>query len=274
MHATWTPGDVDCYALPASAEARTVDVGVRGAAGRDASALDVLVDGKVAASSPGHGPAERLTAKVPANGRVIVRVRGGDTTTGSPVRPPPLQPGAVRAMAASGRVRPWSVLTVLAVANLISYAARNELVGVYPSLRARYGVTNAELGLLATVFIVPHAAATLPFGWAGDRYDRRRVIAIGLALACLGGAAAAVAPDFLTLGATRILVGLGTAAIVPVANSILAQVYPAPRRRAGSASFNLGMFVGGALGIGARPDAAVPEHHLRVRDPGPRARAS
>lgn len=168
----------------------------------------------------------------------------------------------------NARVRPWNVLVVLGLANLISYAARNELVGVYPSLRERFGVTNAELGLLATVFILPHAAATLPFGWAGDRYDRRRVIGIGLALACIGSALAAIAPDFISLGATRILVGLGTAAIVPVANSILAQVFPGPEKARRISLFNLGMFVGGALGIGLGPMLLFPNIIYAFAIPG------
>src|SRR5262245_20545859 len=85
------------------------------------------------------------------------------------------------------------ILTVLALTNLIAYPIRNALFGVYPDLRARFGVTDEELGLLATVFLIPHALATLPFGWAGDRYERRRVIALGVIVASLAGALGALA---------------------------------------------------------------------------------
>nr|HEX4315495.1 MFS transporter [Kofleriaceae bacterium] len=150
------------------------------------------------------------------------------------------------------------MLTVLALTNLISYAARNALVGVYPTLRAEFGVTNAELGLLNTAFILPHALATLPYGWAGDRFDRRRVIALGMVIASLGGAAAAIAPDYLTLNLTRAFVGLGTAAVVPVANSVLAQVFPGPEKARRMSLFNLGLFLGGVLGISLGPKLDFP----------------
>jgi predicted MFS family arabinose efflux permease len=144
------------------------------------------------------------------------------------------------------------------VTNLVAYAARNALVGVYPALRARYGVSNAELGLLATVFMLPHAAATLPYGWAGDRLDRRRVIAAGMTVASIGGAAAALAPSFLALGATRALVGLGTAAVVPVANSILGQTFAGAEKARRMSVFNLGLFLGGVFGIGLGPALGFP----------------
>ena len=146
--------------------------------------------------------------------------------------------------------RPASILTVLALTNLVSYAARNALFAVYPALRARYHVDDADLGLLTTIFMLPHAAATLLFGWAGDRFDRRRVIAAGLALASIAGAASAIAPDYASLAITRGVVGFATAAVVPVANSILGQVFEGPKKASRIAIFNLGLFLGGVAGFG------------------------
>src|SRR5678816_3303505 len=99
--------------------------------------------------------------------------------------------GAVAWQTASLRI-----LVILALTNLVSYAARNALFAVYPTLVARYHIDDAELGLLQTIFMLPHAAATLPFGWAGDRFDRRRVIAFGVVLASLAGAAGAIGSSY------------------------------------------------------------------------------
>ncbi len=143
------------------------------------------------------------------------------------------------------------ILTFLAISNLIAYAMRNALFGVYPDLRLRFGVDDKTLGLLTTVFLVPHAIATLPFGWAGDRYDRRRVIALGMVIASLAGAAGAAATDMISLGVSRAVVGFGTAAVVPVANSILGQLYEGPHKASRMAIFNLGLLFGGLAGFGA-----------------------
>src|SRR6187431_3630437 len=99
------------------------------------------------------------------------------------------------------RVRADQILVILALANLVSYAARNALFAVYPDLTARYGIDDSEIGLLQTVFMLPHAAATLGFGWAGDRFDRRWVIAAGMLLASVAGALGALGDSYLWLTA-------------------------------------------------------------------------
>ncbi len=151
-----------------------------------------------------------------------------------------------------------AVLAFLSVTNLIAYATRNGLFGVYPDLRAKYGVSDQALGLMTTAFLVPHAIATLPFGWAGDRYDRRRVIALGMIIAAFAGAAGALATNMTTLAISRGFVGLGTAAVVPVANSILGQIYDGPRKASRMALFNLGILFGGLLGFGVGLAAGFP----------------
>jgi MFS transporter, Spinster family, sphingosine-1-phosphate transporter len=161
-----------------------------------------------------------------------------------------------------------TILGCLATANLLAYAARNSLFAVYPALRDRYGFHDAKLGLLATVFIIPHAFATLPFGWAGDRFDRRRVIALGLLLASIAGAAGALATDVATLAISRAVVGLGTAAVVPVANSILGQIYDGPRKASRMAIFNLGLLLGGATGFFVGKWAGFPAVVVVLAIPG------
>jgi MFS family permease len=160
------------------------------------------------------------------------------------------------------------VLVVLAVTNLVAYAARNALFTVYPDLSAIYGIDDSEIGLLQTVFMLPHAAATLGFGWAGDRFDRRWVIAAGMLLASVAGAAGALAESYLGLAASRALVGLGTAAVVPIANSILGQLYDGPAKASRLSIFNLGRFLGGVVGFGAGMGLGFPVVVIALAIPG------
>lgn len=166
------------------------------------------------------------------------------------------------------RIRPIQILVVLALVNMISYAARNALFAVYPDLIARYHIGDAELGFLQTVFMLPHAAATLGFGWAGDRYDRRRVIAFGLGLASVAGAAGVIGESYVGLAASRALVGFGTAAVVPVANSILGQIFDGPKKASRMAVFNLGLFIGGVVGFGAGAALGFPIVVIALAVPG------
>lgn len=169
---------------------------------------------------------------------------------------------------AVARARKLQILAALALTNLVSYAARNSLFAVVPSLRARYRIDDADVGLLQTVFMLTHAIATLPFGWAGDRYDRRRVIMAGIVLASVAGAAGAIGHSYWGLAATRALVGLGTAAVVPVANSILGEIFEGPLKASRMSIFNLGLFLGGVVGFAAGSALGFPVVVLVIAAPG------
>lgn len=161
-----------------------------------------------------------------------------------------------------------AILITLALTNTIAYAMRNALFAVYPDLRDRFDLRDAKLGLLTTAFLIPHAIATLPFGWVGDRFDRRRVIALGMLLASVAGAAGAFATDTTTLAISRAIVGFGTAAVVPVANSILGQLYEGPRKASRMAIFNLGLLFGGIAGFGVGAFAGFPAVLIVLSVPG------
>lgn len=166
------------------------------------------------------------------------------------------------------RARKLEVLAALALTNLVAYAARNALLVVFPDLHVRFGLDDAQFGLLQTVFMLPHAAATLPFGWAGDRYDRRIVIAVGVVLSSVAGAAGAVGHSYGALALSRACVGLGTAAVVPVANSILGEVFDGPLKASRMSLFNLGLFVGGVVGFATGEALGFPLVVVVLAAPG------
>src|SRR3569623_654270 len=164
--------------------------------------------------------------------------------------------------------RSGAILAWLAIANLVAFAARYSLFATYEDLRERCQLHDAKRGLLATAFLLPHALATLVFGWAGDRFDRRRVSAAGMIFASIAGALGALAYDTTTLEISRAALGLGTASVVPVANSILGQLYDGPKKASRMAIFNLGLVFGGAAGFFAGKQFGFPDVVIVVAIPG------
>lgn len=160
------------------------------------------------------------------------------------------------------------VLGLFALANLLNYASRNVPFAVYDDLRARYLVDSAQLGWLGTAFMLPHALATIPVGWLGDRTDRRRLVALGALLWTGGSVLGALAPTFELVVASRFLVGLGTATVVPVANAVLGQLYRGPGKASALAIFNLGLFLGGVVGFGVGAGLGFPVSWLVIAAPG------
>ncbi|MBK7073979.1 MAG: MFS transporter [Myxococcales bacterium] len=160
------------------------------------------------------------------------------------------------------------VLAILALANLLSYASRNAPFAVYDDLRAQFGVDDRDLGWLGTAFMLPHALATLPVGWLADRADRRRVLAAGILLWSAAGVLGAVLDSYTAVLCTRVLVGLGTAAVVPVANAILGERYAGGHKALAMAVFNLGLFFGGAAGFGVGAGLGFPASWIAIAAPG------
>ena len=167
-------------------------------------------------------------------------------------------------------VNRWSVIGVLASANLLHYANRNVVAHktVFDDLREAFAASDAELGLLGTAFMIPHALVTLPLSWVGDRFDRRRVIAAGLVLWSLAACACALAWNLESLFLFRAAVGAATASCVPMANALLCDVIEPERRARTIAVFNLGLFFGGVAGIAVGGALGFPWAFVAVGAPG------
>ncbi len=92
VHGTWTPGDVDCYALGTSDQPRNVEVTIEPKGDLDVTA-ELLIDGKPAVDAKGkpvppvnhagRGGAEKLTGQVPAGAHAIVRIKGEGAQEGA-----------------------------------------------------------------------------------------------------------------------------------------------------------------------------------------------
>jgi EmrB/QacA subfamily drug resistance transporter len=86
----------------------------------------------------------------------------------------------------------------------------------------------------------------------GDRYGRRRLFLIGLAIFTAGSAAAALAPSINALIAARALQGVGGAIVTPLTLTLLSEAFPAERRGlalgAWGAISGLGVALGPVIG--------------------------
>lgn len=79
LHAQWSTGDVDCFAMPPADATRTFDVALDTPRDIDL-ALDLVIDGKLIekVDHPGKGVAEKLVMTIPAGAHAVIRVRGPD----------------------------------------------------------------------------------------------------------------------------------------------------------------------------------------------------
>jgi MFS transporter, Spinster family, sphingosine-1-phosphate transporter len=142
----------------------------------------------------------------------------------------------------------WA-LGILAVINLLSYLDRFIVAALSQSLKeAHLGLTDANLGSLMSGFLVVYTLVAPIFGSLGDRRSRPRLIALGVAIWSFATALSGFAVNYVTLLLARASVGVGEAAYVTIAPSLLSDYFPIRQRGRVMAVFFCAIPVGSALG--------------------------
>jgi MFS family permease len=142
------------------------------------------------------------------------------------------------------------VLAVLVVVYVFNFLDRQILSILAERIRADLGVSDAELGFLyGTAFAVFYALFGIPLGRLADVWDRRKLIALGLAVWSAMTALSGLARSFPALALARIGVGIGEASAAPAAFSLLSDWFPRERRATVLAVYSSGIYLGAGLGL-------------------------
>jgi EmrB/QacA subfamily drug resistance transporter len=151
--------------------------------------------------------------------------------------------------------RRWFTLLVLCV-SLIVIVLDNTILNVaLPTLakiksQGGLGASASELQWIVDSYVIVFAGLLLTAGSLGDRFGRYKALAFGLTVFGIGSLASAFAGSANVLIATRALMGIGGAFIMPSTLSILTNVFTKAQER-GKA---IGVWAGvSAIGIGLGP---------------------
>lgn len=140
------------------------------------------------------------------------------------------------------------MLLILTLANGV--VALDRMVASYlsPYLVKDLGLSNAQLGWMASALSLSIAISAFAGGQLVDRTGKRKLTLIVCTLVfSLGSAAGGLASGFVVLLAARFLLGIAEGPMVPVSQTVLARISP-PQRR----GFNQGFAqMAGAFGLAA-----------------------
>jgi MFS family permease len=144
----------------------------------------------------------------------------------------------------------WTVVAILIATAVLSYTDRQVLSLLVDPIRGDLGISDTQISLLlGTAFAVIYGIAGIPLGFLADRISRRNLIFAGVCVWSVGTIACGFSHTFGELFASRIVVGLGEAALSPAAISLISDYFPASRRGTAVAFFLSGIAMGSGAAI-------------------------
>lgn len=152
--------------------------------------------------------------------------------------------------------KPGLVLLVVSTAAFLASLDTFIVTIAFPGIRAAFpGDDLATLSWVLNGYTVLFAACLAPAGRLADRYGRKRLFLLGVAVFTLASAACAAAPSIPLLIAFRAVQAVGAALVMPTSLALLLTAFPAHRRpmavgvwaSVGAAAAALGPPVGGLL---------------------------
>lgn len=140
-------------------------------------------------------------------------------------------------------------LLVLTIVYAFNFIDRQILVILQPLIKADLGLNDTQLGLLSGFsFAIFYTTLGIPIARLADRFNRRNIISIALAVWSGMTALSGMAQNFGQLLAARMGVGVGEAGGSPPAHSMISDMYEPKRRSTALSVYSAGLYLGILIG--------------------------
>lgn len=160
-------------------------------------------------------------------------------------KPTPKPQSELPSRRASRRPVPVALaLTAASIPIFMSTLDNLVMTSALPVIQPALGASIEQLQWMVNSYTLSFATLMLAAATLGDRWGRRRVFLIGIAIFTLASIGSALATTAGTLIAARAIQGVGAAAIMPLSLTLLAAAVPASRR-----AMAIGVW-GGVSGLG------------------------
>jgi DHA2 family multidrug resistance protein len=117
-----------------------------------------------------------------------------------------------------------------------------------PYMQGSVSASADQINWVLTSYIVAAAIMTPPSGFLANRFGRKRVLMVAVAGFVVASVLCGIAQSLLEIVAFRLLQGFFGAALVPIGQSILLDIYTPEERGSAMALFGISVMVGPVLG--------------------------
>lgn len=177
----------------------------------------------------------------------MIHDNGSSDTEGAGPRPGPAT-GPTPMSVVAPRLAMVTFGTLFAM-NLLDYTDRWILSAVLPEVQRDLRIDEYQAGWLFTFFLISYSIFSPIMGYAGDRFKRTRLLAIGVGLWSVATIGSGLATRYEHMVLARSLLGIGEATYGVIAPTILLDIFSRDSRSRLLSAFYLAMPLGGALGL-------------------------
>ncbi|GAB3904013.1 MFS transporter [Mucilaginibacter boryungensis] len=143
----------------------------------------------------------------------------------------------------------WLVVGLLCVVGCLNYLDRNMITTMRGSIVTSIPMTDAQFGLLTSVFLWVYGFLSPIAGFLADRYSRSRVIIASLFIWSGVTFLTAHATSFQGLLVSRALMGISEACYLPAALALIADYHKGSTRSLAIGIHLAGVMIGSSLGF-------------------------
>lgn len=140
------------------------------------------------------------------------------------------------------------ILYILCLSLTMVVISMSSLNVALPSIQRELGAGGSDLQWIVDAYVLVFAGLLLPFGAVGDRWGRKRVLVIGMALFGTLSALAAFSTTATQIIGYRAGMGVAAALVMPATLSIATVIFPRSERPKAVAIWATFAGVGGAIG--------------------------
>lgn len=144
---------------------------------------------------------------------------------------------------------PWLVVALLCVVGCLNYLDRMMITTMRTSIVSKIPMTDAQFGLLTSVFLWIYGLLSPFAGYLADRFNRSRVIIVSLFVWSVVTWMTAHATSFEELLITRALMGISEACYIPAALALIADYHRGSTRSLATGIHMGGVMIGQSLGF-------------------------
>src|SRR5581483_12015817 len=154
--------------------------------------------------------------------------------------------------AASGRAGPSlqrTMVTVFVMTATIMQVLDITIANVsLPYMQGSLSATLDQVSWVLTSYVVAAAVMTAPVGWLATRYGIKRLMLVCVSGFTVASMLCGIAQNIEEMVLFRVLQGMCGAALVPLAQAVMLEIYPIERRGWAMSLFGLGVMIGPIMG--------------------------